>query len=47
MSSFFEVLLPIAIIMTMFGYDSFRTKKNHKISYEEKTNDKINLYKIF
>ena len=42
------VLLPIAYIMRIFGYDPLRLKKFNEKSYREiKTNHKINLNKIF
>ena len=45
---FLIVLQPIALIMRIFGHDPLRTKKNAEKSYREiKTNDKVNLKKIF
>lgn len=45
---FLIVLLPIALIMKIFGHDPLRTKKVKKKSYREiKINHKVNLKKIF
>lgn len=45
---FFVVLLPIAMIMRIFGYDPLKLKKNVQLSYEEKKiNHKIDLTRIF
>ena len=45
---FFIVLQPIAFIMRIFGHNPLKTKKLVQKSYrEEKTNQKINLKKIF
>lgn len=45
---FLIVLQPIALIMRLFGHDPLRTKKTGEKSYREvKTNQKINLKKIF
>ena len=45
---FLFVLLPIALIMRIFGHDPLRTKKFAQKSYREiKTNNKVNLKKIF
>tara|TARA_B100000212_G_scaffold132113_1_gene99091 strand:- start:9741 stop:10133 length:393 start_codon:yes stop_codon:yes gene_type:complete len=45
---FLIVLQPIALIMRISGHDPLRTKKLARKSYrEEKTNQKINLKKIF
>ena len=42
------VLLPIALIMQIFGHDPLRMKKHSLKSYREiKKNQKINLKKIF
>ena len=45
---FLIVLQPIALIMRIFGHDPLRMKKSNQKSYRElKTNQKINLKKIF
>ena len=45
---FLIVLIPIAIIMRVFGHDPLRSKKLDQKSYRElKTNHKVNLKKIF
>ena len=45
---FLIVLQPIALIMRLLGHDPLRTKKTGEKSYREvKTNQKINLKKIF
>ena len=45
---FLIVLQPIALIMRIFGHNPLKTKKLVQKSYrEEKTNQKINLKKIF
>ena len=42
------VLLPIALIMKIFGYDPLRKKKNNKLSYREiKEGKEVYLKKIF
>ena len=45
---FIIVLLPIALIMRIFGHDPLKTKKLAKKSYREtKESQKVNLKKIF
>ncbi len=45
---FIIVLLPIALIMRIFGHDPLKTKKLAQESYREiKENQKVNLKKIF
>ena len=45
---FLLVLLPLALIMRIFGHDPLKVKKTDQKSYREiKTNHKINLKKIF
>lgn len=45
---FLIVLQPIAMIMKILGHDPLRMKKSNQNSYREiKTNQKINLKKIF
>ena len=46
---FFAILLPIALIMKMFGYDPLRKKQqnNNKTYREENKDNKIDLTKIF
>ncbi len=45
---FLIILLPIAIIMRILNHDPLRIKKHDQKSYREiKTNQKINLKKIF
>ena len=45
---FIIVLLPIALIMRLFGYDPMRKKKFNLESYKENnTNHRIDLTKIF
>ena len=45
---FIIVLLPIALIMRIFGHDPLKTKKLAQESYREiKVNQKVNLKKIF
>ena len=45
---FLLVLLPIALIMKIFGYDPLRKKRGDKNSYrEDKKNYKIDLTRIF
>ncbi len=42
------VLLPIALIMKIFGYDPLKEKKNNKLTFRENIKDKeVNLRKIF
>ena len=42
------VLLPIALIMKIFGYDPLKEKKNKKLSFRENTESKeVDLKKIF
>ena len=42
------VLLPIALIMKIFGYDPLRKKKNNKLSFRENKEGKVvDLKKIF
>ena len=45
---FLIVLLPIAFIMKIIGYDPLKMKKNNQKSYREiKVNHKVNFKKIF
>ncbi len=45
---YFIVLLPISLIMKIFGYDPLRKKKSNKLSYREnKKNLDIDLTRIF
>ena len=45
---FFFVLLPIAIVMKLFGYDPLKTKKSFVSTYKiDKINYKIDLKRIF
>ena len=45
---FLIVLIPIALIMRLFGHDPLRSNKTGEKSYREiKTNQKMNLNKIF
>jgi len=45
---YFLVVLPIALIMRIFGYDPLRTKQNNKKTYRElKSSHKIDLTRIF
>ena len=45
---YFIVLLPIALIMKIFGYDPLRIKRSDKKSYmENKKGHKVNLTRIF
>ena len=45
---FFSVLLPISILMKVFGHDPLRKKKFNQKSYRElKINHKFNFKKIF
>ena len=45
---FLLVLQPIALIMTIFGYDPLRKKRKNKDSYREvKSNVIVNMEKIF
>ena len=45
---FFSVLLPISILMKVFGHDPLRKKKSNQKSYRElKINHKFNFKKIF
>ncbi len=45
---FIFVLLPISLIMKMFGHDPLNTKKTGQKSYREiKIKDKVNFKKIF
>ena len=45
---FLIVLIPIALIMRLFGHDPLRANKTGEKSYREiKTNQKMNLNKIF
>ena len=45
---FLIVLLPIALIMRIFGHDPLKTKKLSQKTYREiKTNQKVDLKKIF
>ena len=45
---FLIVLLPIAFIMKIFGYDPLKLRKQDSNSYREiKINKKVNLIKIF
>ena len=42
------VLLPIALIMKIFGYDPLKEKKNNQLSFRENIEDKkVDLRKIF
>ena len=45
---YFIVLLPIALIMKIFGYDPLRIKRSDKKSYmENKKDHEVNLKRIF
>ena len=45
---FLLVLLPISLIMKVFGYDPLKKKKNNILTFREiKENHKIDLTKIF
>ena len=45
---YFIVLLPIALIMKIFGYDPLRIKRSDKKSYmENKKGHEVNLKRIF
>ena len=45
---FIFVLLPIALIMRIFGHDPLKIKKSNKKSYREvRLTDKINLRQTF
>ena len=44
---FIFVLLPIAIIMKIFGYDPLRKSKKRLSSYKEKKTSEVDLTKIF
>ena len=45
---YFIVLLPIALIMKIFGYDPLRIKRSDKKSYREnKKGHEVNLTRIF
>ena len=45
---YFIVLVPIALLMRIFGHDPLRLNKNNQKSYrEDKIDHKINLKKIF
>jgi len=45
---FIFVLIPIAFIMRIFGYDPLRVRNSNELSYKEKrTNNKIDLTRIF
>tara|TARA_Y100000746_G_C15186105_1_gene319429 strand:- start:187 stop:579 length:393 start_codon:yes stop_codon:yes gene_type:complete len=45
---FYMMLLPIALLMRLFGHDPLRTKSIDQKSYREmRLNNKINLKKIF
>ena len=45
---YITILLPISMIMRLFGYDPLKINKQKKVTYkEDKTNYSINLKKIF
>ena len=45
---FIFVLLPIALVMKIFGYDPLRKKKRKKITFRENIeNHKVDLKRIF
>ena len=45
---YFIILLPIALIMKIFGYDPLRKKKSNQISYREiKEDNEVDLKRIF
>ena len=45
---FLLVLLPISLIMKVFGYDPLKIKKNNVLTFREiKENHKVDLTKIF
>ena len=44
---FILVLLPIALVMRLFGYDPLRNRRKRVSTYREKKNYKLNLSSIF
>ena len=45
---YITILLPISMIMRLFGYDPLKINRQKKVTYkEDKTNYSINLKKIF